>query len=164
MGHQPELPLFAGVTKGETTVALPSPTRGQDIVADYASLGLSLAPHPLALLRSHLRRAGLATAAEVRHLAHGAPVRTGGIVINRQQPASARGVIFVTLEDETGHVNLVVWQRVAQRQRRELLGARLMAVSGEVQREGEVVHVVARRLSDWSALLGGLQTRSRDFR
>jgi error-prone DNA polymerase len=73
-------------------------------------------------------------------------------------------VIFITLEDETGQVNLVVWQRVAQRQRSELLGARLMAVSGEVQREGEVVHVVARRLSDYSALLGGLQTRSRDFR
>ena len=164
MGHQAELPLFAGVAEVEQAVALPSPTRGQDIVADYASFGLTLGAHPLSLLRQRLEREGLVTAAQVRQQVHGTLVRTGGIVINRQHPASARGVIFVTLEDETGQVNLVVWQQVALRQRRALLGARLLGVIGEVQREGEVIHVVARRLYDHSRLLGRLAVRSRDFR
>jgi error-prone DNA polymerase len=164
MGHQAELPLFAGVAEGEQAVALPSPTRGQDIVADYASFGLTLGAHPLSLLRQRLEREGLVTAAQVRQQVHGTLVRTGGIVINRQHPASARGVIFVTLEDETGQVNLVVWQQVALRQRRALLGARLLGVIGEVQREGEVIHVVARRLYDHSRLLGRLPVASRDFR
>jgi error-prone DNA polymerase len=164
MGHQAELPLFAGVAEDEQAVVLPSPTRGQDIVADYASFGLTLGAHPLSLLRQRLEREGLVTAAEVRQRVHGTLVRTGGIVINRQHPASARGVIFVTLEDETGQVNLVVWQQVALRQRRALLGARLLGVIGEVQREGEVIHVVARRLYDHSGLLGRLPVTSRDFR
>jgi error-prone DNA polymerase len=142
---------------------LPVPTEGQEIVADYASLGLSLRRHPLALLRGQLRRRGLLPAAEAAARPHGARVRTGGLVITRQRPASAQDVTFVTLEDETGHLNLVVWKALAERQRTVLIGARLLGVDGEVQREGRVVHVVARRLYDHSALLGGLIATSRDF-
>jgi error-prone DNA polymerase len=143
---------------------LPAPTEGQEIVADYGSLGLSLRRHPLALLRGGLRRRGLLSAGDVLQRPHGQRVRTGGLVITRQRPASANDVTFVTLEDETGHVNLIVWKRLAERQRAVLLGARLLGVLGEVQREGAVVHVVARRLYDHSALLGDLEARSRDFR
>ena len=95
---------------------------------------------------------------------HGTKVCAAGLVITRQRPSSAAGVTFVTIEDETGYLNLVVWERVAERQRQILLGSTLLGVSGEVQKEGEVVHVVARRLSDHSPLLGELPARSRDFR
>jgi error-prone DNA polymerase len=144
--------------------SIPVPTEGQEIVADYASLGLSLRRHPLALLRGHLHRRGLLPAAEVLQRGHGQRVRTGGLVITRQRPGSAHDVTFITLEDESGHVNLVVWKALAERQRAVMLGARLLGVYGEVQREGEVVHVIARRLYDHSALLGDLVASSRDFR
>jgi error-prone DNA polymerase len=133
-------------------------------VADYASLGLTLRRHPLALLRAKLAQQRVLSAAEVRAIPHGEMVRTAGLVICRQHPSSSNGVIFVTLEDETGQTNLIVWPGVATRQRRELLSASLLAVVGEVQREGEVQHVIARQLEDRSGLLGGLVTRSRDFR
>ena len=90
-------------------------------------------------------------------------MRAAGIVIGRQRPDTASGVVFVTLEDETGCVNVIVWRDLGERQRRELLSAQLMAVYGSVEREGEVVHVIARRLVDHSDLLGRLATRSRDF-
>ena len=139
------------------------PTEGDDIVGDYASLGLTLRRHPLALLRSRLKKRGIRDAAEIAAARHGQLVRTAGIVTCRQRPATASGVIFVTLEDETGHVNLVVWNDLAERQRRELLGARLLEVTGQVQKEGLVVHVLARRLGDLTPLLGRLATASHDF-
>jgi len=147
----------------EADPALPVPTEGERLVADYASLGLTLGRHPLALLRDCLQRKRLATAAEIRAMPHGRLARTAGIVTGRQRPDTASGVVFVTLEDETGYVNVVVWRSLSERQRRELLGSRLMAVHGVVEREGEVVHLVARHLVDESALLGRLLTRSRDF-
>jgi error-prone DNA polymerase len=147
----------------ETAPALATPTEGENLVADYASLGLTLGRHPLALLRGRLRRDGLATAAEVRAATHGRTLSACGIVTGRQRPDTASGVVFVTLEDETGYVNVVVWSALVERQRRELLASRLMAVHGTIEREGEVVHLVARRLTDRSALLGRLLTRSRDF-
>ena len=104
------------------------------------------------------------TAAEVAQLADGAPVATGGIVVTRQRPGSAGGVIFVTLEDETGYVNLVVWSRIADAHRRAMLGARLLGVRGRMQREGAVRHVVVDALEDRSALLGSLTARARNFR
>ena len=94
---------------------------------------------------------------------HGRLVRTAGIVIGRQRPDTASGVIFVTLEDETGASNVIVRRDVFERQRRELLGARLLGVYGKVEREGEVVHVLAGRLVDLTPMLGALPTRSRDF-
>ena len=148
----------------ETVPALRPPTEGEDVVADYASLGLTLGRHPLALLRGHLRRRQLVPAAQLRTRADGDWVRAAGIVINRQRPASGGGVTFLTLEDETGQVNLVVWRSLAERQRAVLLGARLLGVAGRLQRQGPVVHLVARQLWDYSALLGRVETRSRDFR
>jgi len=147
----------------EADPQLSAPSEGDGLVADYRSLGLTLGRHPLALLRSRLKRMRLATAEEVRRLPHGSAVRAAGIVIGRQRPDTTSGVVFVTLEDETGCVNVIVWRNLGERQRRELLSAQLMAVYGSVEREGEVVHVIARRLADHSELLGRLTTRSRDF-
>jgi len=156
-------PLLDGHAIDEAPPALPSPTEGQDIVADYRRLGLTLRRHPLALLRRHLQTRRLVSADAILRTPHGRSVRTAGIVIGRQRPDTASGVVFVTLEDETGTINVIVWRDLGDRQRRELLGARLMAVYGRVEREGEVVHVLAGRLVDMSSLLGTLPTRSRDF-
>ncbi|TMG81816.1 MAG: error-prone DNA polymerase, partial [Betaproteobacteria bacterium] len=142
---------------------LAAPGEGAEIVADYASLGLTLGRHPLALLRAHLKRLGLMDAESMRALPHGARAAVAGLVTCRQRPDTASGVVFVTLEDELGNVNVVVWARLVERQRRELLGARLLGVEGSIERDGEVVHLVARRLVDYSALLGPLSTASRDF-
>jgi error-prone DNA polymerase len=156
-------PLLADAPLREAPPALPVPREGEDLLADYAALGLTLGRHPLALLRPHLRRRRLLPAAAVNGLAHGSPVRTAGLVTCRQRPGTASGVTFVTLEDETGTLNLVVWSRLAERQRRALLASRLLGVVGTVEREGAVVHVVARRLEDLSVLIGTLQAPSRDF-
>ncbi len=163
-GVESPLPVLEGAGIPEALPLLRSPREGEDIVADYASLGLTLRRHPLALLRTRLTHDGWHSAAAVRALPHGRGVRTAGLVVCRQHPGSGNGVIFLTLEDETGHTNVIVWNRLAERQRRELLHARLLAVVGEVQREGEVLHVIAAHLEDRSALLGPLLTRSRDFR
>jgi error-prone DNA polymerase len=148
----------------EATPMLRTPGLGEDVVADYASVGLSLRAHPLALLREQLAAREVQTSERLRALAQDTPVRVAGLVVCRQRPATASGVTFVTLEDETGSINLVVWPSIAQRQRRELLGARLLSVIGSVQREGDVLHVVARKLEDYSEMLGTLVARSRDFR
>ena len=142
---------------------LSSPSEGENLVMDYHTLGLTLGRHPLALLRRVLDRMRLCTAADVKRLNHGTFARAAGLVINRQRPSTASGVIFMTLEDETGYINLVVWPWVAERQRRIVLGARLLVASGTIERDGEVVHLVAGRLEDHSRLLGKLETRSRDF-
>jgi error-prone DNA polymerase len=142
---------------------LAPPREGEDIVADYASLGLTLGRHPLALLRSHLKHRRLLSSGEIQKLPHGSTARTAGLVTCRQRPDTASGVIFVTLEDETGNVNVVVWRALSERQKAELLGARLLAVQGVIERDGEVVHLVARRLLDYSMLLGPLAAPSRDF-
>ena len=155
--------LLAGSAFDEPSPTLPAPTEGQDIVADYRRLGLTLRRHPLALLRSQLRNRRLVTADEIQSAPHGRLVRTAGIVIGRQRPDTASGVIFVTIEDETGATNVIVWRDLSDRQRRELLGSRLLGVYGKVEREGSVVHVLAGRLVDMTPLLGTLPTRSRDF-
>ena len=147
----------------ESPPQLPAPSEGQDIVADYTSTGLTLGRHPLALLRPRLKRMKLVTAAELALLPDGQITRVAGIVTCRQRPGTASGVVFVTLEDETGYINVVVWSRLVERQRRELLGSRLMGVEGKLQREGNVIHLLARRLTDHTRLLGTLATASRDF-
>lgn len=138
-------------------------TEGQNLVADYDSLGLTLGRHPLALLRDTLRTQRLVTAAELRTFPHGRLTRAAGLVIGRQRPGTASGVTFVTLEDETGQINVVVWRDLGDRQRRELLGARLLAVYGVLERQGEVAHLIAGHLKDLTPLLGDLVTHSRDF-
>jgi error-prone DNA polymerase len=142
---------------------LVAPTEGENIVGDYATIGFTLRRHPLALLRERLAKRRIHTAAEVAQSRHGQRIRAAGIVTCRQRPATASGVIFVTLEDESGYVNVIVWNDLAERQRRELIGSRLLAVQGEVQRAGRVVHVLARKLEDLSAMLGRLATSSHDF-
>jgi error-prone DNA polymerase len=155
--------LFPRVGFTEALPMLRKPTEGDDIAADYRNIGVSLGRHPLALLRDRLDAAGLQSAGEVAELQSGARVRTAGLVITRQRPSSASGVTFVTLEDETGYLNLVVWERLAERARRPLLSARLLGVVGVVQKESGVLHVIAEELVDHSELLGKLETRSRDF-
>ncbi|MBI2311253.1 MAG: error-prone DNA polymerase [Betaproteobacteria bacterium] len=156
-------PLLQGTGFEETPIELPAPTEGEDLVADYASLGLTLGRHPLALLRSNLKQRRLLTAVELHALPHRSSARAAGIVTCRQHPDTASGVTFLTLEDETGYVNVVVWRDLAEKQRRELLCSRLLAVDGVLEREGEVVHLIAGRLADYTGLLGSLVTRSRDF-
>lgn len=147
----------------EPVPLLRTPTEGERIVADYGSLGLTLGRHPLALLRGSLQSGHLITARALDGMAHGKPVRTAGIVLMRQRPGTASGVTFLTLEDETGQVNIIVWERIGEEYRRALLESRLLEVHGELQRQEGVTHVVARRLIDRSSLLGELITRSRDF-
>jgi hypothetical protein len=142
---------------------LEAPTEGQRIVADYASVGLTLGRHPMALLRDRLVRNRLLTAADLNCVAHGKRVRTAGIVLMRQRPQSANGVTFLTLEDESGQVNVIVWESVGREQRRAMIESRLLEVQGELQRQEGIMHVIAKRLIDRSSLLGELLTRSRDF-
>ncbi len=147
----------------EAAPALPAPTEGEDVVADYRRIGLTLERHPVALLRRELAKRRLSTSADILRAPHGRLARTAGIVIGRQRPDTKSGVVFVTLEDETGATNVIVWRDLSDRQRRELLGSRLLAVYGKVEREGDVVHLIAGRLVDLTPLLGSLPTRSRDF-
>ena len=147
----------------EAPAVLAAPGEGEDIVADYASLGLTLGRHPVALLRERLARQRMSSAAELKSLPHGRIARVTGLVTGRQRPGTASGVTFVTLEDETGMVNVIVWRDLAERQRKELLRSSLLTVYGTLEREGEVVHLIAGRLRDQTALLGNLIARSRDF-
>lgn len=147
----------------EAPLALDAPPEGEDILFDYAALGLTLRRHPLALLRPRLAQMGFVAADQLQARGDGDWVSTCGIVTVRQQPGTASGVVFVTLEDETGTVNVIVWPRLKEKQREELVHSRLMAVHGDWQRQGEVRHLVAHRLVNLSHLLGRLGTRSRDF-
>jgi error-prone DNA polymerase len=163
-GVERALPLLPAATAREEGIPLlRAPREGQDIVADYGSTGLTLRRHPLALLRDKLARRGALPTQELWDQPNGKPVITAGLVITRQRPGSADGVIFVTLEDETGYVNLIVWNRVAVAQRAALLESRLLEVRGKLQREGEVQHVIAQQLTNLSALLGDLTVASRNF-
>jgi error-prone DNA polymerase len=131
---------------------------GQEVTGDYRHLSLSLKTHPMALLRQAMAERGYVPSARLKDLRDGAKAEVAGIVLIRQQPGTASGVIFVTLEDETGVANIVVWPRVFQQFRRELLGSQLMGVSGIVQRDesGYVIHLVANRLTDLSPHLHAL--------
>jgi error-prone DNA polymerase len=155
--------LFDGLAVAEAPADLPAPNLGENLVADYKSLGLSLRAHPLTLLRRHLAERRFLTAAALKAVGHHALVRAAGIVVGRQRPGTATGIVFVTLEDESGLTNVVVHPQLVEKQRRELLGATLLGVFGQLQIEGEVVHLVAKRLVDLSNWLGRLETSSRDF-
>ena len=146
-------PLFAALAPPPQPVALPAMSLGEAVRDDYASLRLSLKAHPLALLRATLDRERVVAASRLVDHYDGARLIVAGLVLVRQRPGTASGVVFVTLEDETGIVNLIVWPQVFERYRRALLGARLMAARGRLQREGIVVHLVVDRLSDRSNLL-----------
>ncbi|QCI12702.1 error-prone DNA polymerase [Pseudomonas putida] len=161
---QAQLPLFAQVEPvAEVAVALPAPSVAQDLFADYHTLGTTLGPHPLTLLRARLRALGCRSSTELAGLAHGDNIAVAGLVVGRQRPQTASGVTFVTLEDEFGMLNVVVWRDLAERQRQALVGSQLLKVSGRLEQENGVRHLIARRLEDISPLLQGLDVRSRDF-
>ncbi|HEY2928103.1 OB-fold nucleic acid binding domain-containing protein, partial [Piscinibacter sp.] len=148
----------------ETPAQLAAPSEGEDMLADYRALGLTLNRHPVALLRDQLGAFKVQPAAVLRTYPSGRLARASGLVTHRQRPETAKGTVFVTLEDETGAVNVIVWPAVAEAQRPPLLGATLLTVYGQWQREGDVMHLLASKLIDHSHLLHGLVSRSRDFR
>jgi error-prone DNA polymerase len=159
-GLSEPLPLFAAAEQPpatiEPTIALPALTEAGEVVQDYRSTGLSLRRHPAAFLRPKFRRAGMIACADLAQAQDGRTVTVPGIVLVRQRPGSASGVLFVTIEDETGIANLIVWPSLFERQRRLILTAGMLACRGRVQREGIVIHVVARHLIDLSDDLRGL--------
>ncbi|WCD83413.1 error-prone DNA polymerase [Pseudomonas sp. TUM22785] len=159
-----ELPLFAGLPQqAELPVDLPLPSRGEDLYADYDTLGTTLGPHPLALLRGALAKRRCRSSRDLAATEHGQGVSVAGLVKGRQRPQTASGVIFVTLEDEFGMVNVVVWNDIAVRQRRVLVGSQMLQVDGRLESKDGVRHLIARRLHDLTPLLEGLDVRSRDF-
>lgn len=156
--------LLRDTRVSEAPAALEAPTEVENMLADYRSLGLTLNRHPVALLRESLARFRIEPAAVLKTYPHGRLARASGLVTHRQRPETANGTVFVTLEDETGQVNVIVWPKVVEAQRKPLLAATLLTVYGQWQREGDVMHLVAMKLMDHSALLQGLQSRSRSFR
>jgi error-prone DNA polymerase len=165
------LPLFAAADRAippqpefcEPTVTLPGMTAGREVVEDYSATGLSLRCHPLAFLRADLRARGLIPCADLLATRDGRSVAVAGLVLIRQRPGSAKGVLFITLEDETGIANLVIWPNLFERQRRLILGASMIGAHGKLQREGEVIHVVAERLTDFADLLRSVGQRDQPF-
>jgi error-prone DNA polymerase len=155
--------LLKGAPVDEAPMALPPAPEGEAIVWDYAALGLTLRRHPLALLRPELARRKLMSAEELKDAPNGRLVRHCGIVTLRQQPGTASGVVFVSLEDETGVVQVIVWKHLRERQRLVLAQSRLLAVRGVWQRDGEAKNLIAGHLEDLTPLLSGLSTVSRDF-
>jgi len=159
----PDRDMLAAAAVEDETPDLGAPSEASNIVADYRSVGLTLGRHPLELLRSQLLANRLMPASTLRGYRDGRLARGCGLVTVRQRPGTAKGVMFVTLEDETGNVNVIVWPSLLEKQRKEALGASLLAVYGVWQCRGEVRHLVAQRLVDMSHLLGGLVSTSRDF-
>jgi error-prone DNA polymerase len=146
---------------------LPAVPEALGVLHDYAAIGLSRKGHPMRVARAALRAKGVVRTSVLRdaaRLPNGARVRVAGLVLVRQRPGTASGVLFVTLEDEVGIANLIVWPKVYERFKRDARLSAALMVEGSVQREGEVVHVVVRRLRGIDSLLGGVRQGSRDFR
>ncbi|WP_312924219.1 error-prone DNA polymerase [Stutzerimonas nitrititolerans] len=163
-GVEPQLPLFASVdTVREETVLLPAPTVAENLFTDYATVGTTLGPHPLAMLRGQLQSMRCRSSQELVEIEHGRHVVVAGLVTGRQRPSTASGVTFVTLEDEFGMVNVVVWADLGERQRRELRASQLLQVNGRLEFQNGTRHVIAGRLRNLTHLLAGLESRSRDF-
>ena len=165
------LPLFAAADAGrrpqpelvEPPVVLAPMRDGREVVEDYRSIGLSLRRHPLSFLRDTLQARRMVTCAELNHIRDGRRVIVPGVVLVRQKPGSAKGVMFITIEDETGVANLILWPDRFAAQRRLVLSAGMIACHGRVQREGTVVHVVTDRLEDLSDLLRSVGERDEAF-
>ncbi len=165
-------PMLRDMRVDEFAVTLPAPAEAEETLADYRALGLTLNRHPLALLREQLAQFRVQPAAVLRGYPDGRLARASGLVTHRQRPETAKGTMFVTLEDDTGTVNAIVWPAVVESQRKPLLAARLLTLFGRWQRqegpegqgEGAVMHLVVMKAIDHSALLQGLVSRSRDFR
>ena len=163
-GIEPQRPLFGHASPGESAIAIAPPGTGENTLADYAATGLTLGTHPVKQIRAQLAARRCRPSRELRVLVHGSHARAAGLVTLRQRPMTAKGTTFVTLEDEDGMVNVVVWPDLAERQRRVLLTATLLGVEGRWESVEGVQHLIAKRLHDYSPLLGALDSRSRDFR
>jgi error-prone DNA polymerase len=171
---QKELPLFDRRVRethqpGEPVrfthpMFLPAMSAAEEVLADYRTAGLSLRAHPLAFLRARLERRRVVPAESLKTLPHGRPVSVAGIVLVRQRPSAAKGITFVTLEDETGAANLIVRAAVWKRYREAALGATVLMAHGRLQRQGEVIHLLVTKLVDLSPWLRQLGGQSRDFR
>jgi error-prone DNA polymerase len=154
---------LAGASAKEPAVSLTAATEAEEIAADYVGLGLSLGRHPLALLRARFDRLKVHRAADLIHLKNGRRVRVAGIVTHRQRPETASGVIFMSLEDETGISNLILWPSIQTSQRQAIFTGRMLIVEGQLQSASNVVHVIAEKIRDYTRWLGRLPTQSRDF-
>lgn len=167
------LPLFAAAAERESTVIaeqqepevmLRQMTVGHNVIEDYGHTGLTLRQHPVAFLRKDLQVKNIITCADAMNARDGRWVYTAGLVLVRQKPGSAKGVMFITIEDETGPANIVVWPSLFEKRRRVVLGSSMMAINGRIQREGEVVHLVAQQLFDLTSDLSGLADRDTEFK
>jgi error-prone DNA polymerase len=160
VGGQEDLPLFERHEDRtrEPDFELPPMHLGEHVVEDYRTMGLSLKTHPCALLRDELAPRRTIKAEALARISNGQRTRVAGLVLVRQRPGTASGVIFMTLEDETGIANIVVWPKLFEQYRREVLGGRLVAIDGPVQKEGDVIHVIAERVHDWTPLLAKLSS------
>ena len=150
-------------TVHEPVTALPSLSDAEHVVQDYASLSLSLKAHPVSFLRDKLDRLHIRPARDLDQVQDGQPIKVAGLVLVRQRPGTAGGVCFITLEDETGYFNLVVFEPIFRQFRRDIIQAKLLMVEGKLQREGEVVHVIVRRCYNFSSLLGRLIPDSQEL-
>jgi len=163
-GVEPQLPLFSGQRMpSEAPAAIPTPSVAEEVQVDYASLGTTLGPHPLSLLRSELRARHCRSSRDLLQLEPDRPITVAGLVVGRQRPGTATGVTFVTLEDEFGMINVIVWRDLADKQRKVLVGSQLLMVQGQFEARDGVRHVIARQLHDLTELLTGIKVRSRDF-
>jgi error-prone DNA polymerase len=159
--HHNDLSKDMPIPEGQPLLRHPS--EGEDIIADYGHVGLTLGRHPMALLRGHLTKRRFLSSEDLQRVPHGRRVRAAGLVITRQRPGTATGVTFLTLEDEFGTINVVVWSDLAERRRALVLNGRLLGVNGTIEKADGVTHLVAVNLEDHGSLLGRLVTTSRDF-
>jgi error-prone DNA polymerase len=158
LGDRP-IALFDGTaseSQKEIPVQLPLMTEGEHVVQDYSATGLSLKNHPVALVREQLDLLRNTPIAELKSRKDGEPIKVAGLITVRQRPGTAKGVLFMTLEDETGAANIVVWEKLFDQYRKEIIQSRLFMVEGQLQVEGEVIHVVAKRCFNLNSLLRGL--------
>ncbi len=162
-GARPLPGLLAGAPAGDVAATLAAPAASEDLLTDYARLGFTLGRHPLSFVRDALAKLRFITATDIANAPDRMLARSAGIVTCRQRPSTAKGTLFITLEDETGLTNVIVRPELFEQQRRILLGAQLMGVFGQISRQGRVVHLIASRVVDHSGLLGALTTQSRDF-
>jgi error-prone DNA polymerase len=159
-------PLFDAANEGapERAVTLPEMPPVEQVAADYRALGLSLKAHPMKFVRDKLDQRRVASSADLERLPGGRILKVAGLVLLRQRPSTAKGITFVTLEDETGQANLIVRQEIWERYRRAARTATALLATGQLQKEGRVIHILVRRLDDLSEWLAGVPGRSRDFR
>jgi error-prone DNA polymerase len=149
--------------RNDDDIQLPPLKEEEAVAEDYAVFGLSLRNHPMAFMREELREKGMVTAADLKTLATGKFVKIAGLVLFRQRPGTAKGTIFITMEDETGAANLIVWPKVAETYRRAVFGAKVILCEGILQKESNVIHIVSRRLTDGTAMLRRFQPEASAF-